>query len=99
MLFRSSKKLDEVVVVGYAGVKTKESIVGSVEQVKAKDLMVERPIESVDKMLEGMMAGVRVEQNTGDPGAPVSIRIRGQSSLTQIGSNAIVASGREFPPG
>ncbi len=87
-----SKQLDEVVVVGYAGVKTKESIVGSVEQVKAKDLMVERPIESVDKMLEGMMAGVRVEQNTGDPGAPVSIRIRGQSSLTQIGSNAIVAS-------
>ncbi len=87
-----SKQLDEVVVVGYAGVKTKESIVGSVEQVKAKDLMVERPIESIDKMLDGMMTGVRVEENTGDPGAPVSIRIRGQSSLTQIASNAVVAS-------
>lgn len=91
-LSMDSKMLDEVVVVGYGGIKAKESIVGSVQQVKTEDLNAERPVESIDKMLVGKIAGVRIVENSGDPGAPVSVRIRGQSSLTQIGTNAVVAS-------
>lgn len=91
-LSMDSKMLDEVVVVGYGGIKSKESLVGSIEQVSGVELMTERPIESIDKMLEGKIAGVHIEENSGDPAAPISIRIRGQSSLTQIGSNAVVAS-------
>ncbi len=92
VLEMKKEAIDEVVCVGYGGVKAKEAIVGSVEHVDAEKLMAERPIESVDKMLDGMMAGVRVESNTGDPAAPVSVRIRGQSSLTQVAGNAVVAS-------
>ncbi len=92
VLHMSSKMLDEVVITGYGGIKSKESLVGSIEQINTTELNVERPIESIDKMIGGKIAGVFVEENTGDPGAPVSIRIRGQSSLTQIGSNAVVAS-------
>jgi len=91
-LKQESQEIKEVVCVGYGGVKSKESLVGSVDQVDAENLQSQRPVESVDKMLGGMMAGVRINNNSGDPGKPVEIRIRGQNSLKQITGNAMVAS-------
>lgn len=84
--------LKETVVLGYGSVKSKEAVVGSVEQVKAKDLTVNKSLESFDKMLEGMVAGVYVESETGEPGAAPKIRIRGQGSLDKVLDGDIVAS-------
>ncbi|WP_320053513.1 SusC/RagA family TonB-linked outer membrane protein [uncultured Acetobacteroides sp.] len=86
-------QLQEAIVLGYGSKKSRESVVGAVEQISAKDLQVDRATESVDKMLEGRMAGILVENNSGDPGsASVSIQVRGQGSLTQVTSSDIVAS-------
>ena len=58
------------------------------------ELLPQRPIESFDKMLEGQVAGVQVELNTGEPGLPVQVRIRGNASIPPVRSSDIVASGQ-----
>ncbi|MCU0403133.1 MAG: SusC/RagA family TonB-linked outer membrane protein [Chitinophagaceae bacterium] len=87
-LTSDGKELDNVVVVsGYGKTKRKEELVGSIATINSKELMVDRPIESFDKMMEGLVAGVQVQTNT-ELGAPVKINIRGQNSLSEIfGSN------------
>lgn len=77
------KALEEVVVVGYGTVK-KSDLTGSLARVKAKELNA-FPATSVLQALSGRAPGVQVLQNTGAPGAPVSVRIRGTSSIQ--GSN------------
>ena len=85
--------LDEVVVMGYGSVQSRETVVGSVEQVKMDDLSRISVATSADQMLEGQIAGVTVDSETGDPTAPVRVRIRGESSLPEIGASSFVASG------
>lgn len=84
--------LKEAVVLGYGSVKSKEAVVGSVEQVKAEDLKINKSSESFDKMLEGMVAGVYVDNASGEPGSAPKIRIRGQGSLDKVLNGDIVAS-------
>ncbi|MFC5412975.1 TonB-dependent receptor [Larkinella bovis] len=78
-----TKSLEEVVVVGYGTVK-KSDLTGSLSQVKAKELNA-FPNANVLQALSGRAAGVQVLQNTGAPGASVSVRIRGTNSIQ--GSN------------
>ncbi|QDK83625.1 TonB-dependent receptor [Spirosoma sp. KCTC 42546] len=82
-LVPNDKSLDEVVVVGYGTVK-KSDLTGSLSQVKAKEIN-SYPATNVLQALTGRAAGVQVLQNTGAPGAPVSVRIRGTNSIQ--GSN------------
>lgn len=78
-LVPDSKALDEVVVVGY-GMQRKSSITGSVASIKSEKLKsVTTP--SVANMLQGKVAGVSVTPVSGQPGAGVSIRVRGIGSL------------------
>ena len=83
VVLESDNKLDEVVVIGY-GTQRKSDLTGSVSSVSAKDLTVV-PVSRVDQALQGRATGVQVTQNSGAPGAPTSIRIRGGNSIT--GSN------------
>ncbi len=78
-----NKSLSEVVVVGYGTVK-RSDLTGSVSQVKSKELNA-FPAANVLQALSGRAAGVQVTQNTGAPGAGVSVRIRGTNSIQ--GSN------------
>ncbi|MFP4064826.1 MAG: SusC/RagA family TonB-linked outer membrane protein [Bacteroidales bacterium] len=85
--------LDEVVVMGYGSAQSRETVVGSVEQVEMQDLSKISLATSADQMLEGQVAGVTVESASGDPTSPVRVRIRGENSLPEIGSGSFVASG------
>lgn len=75
--------LDEVVVVGYGTVK-KSDLTGAVAKVKSEDITA-FPTTNVVQALSGRAPGVQVIQNTGAPGANVSVRIRGTNSIQ--GSN------------
>lgn len=83
VLSRSLNEMGEVVVSAYMRPKRKEEVVGSLSVVTARELQTTRPIESFDKMLEGLVAGVQVEGNS-ELGTPVRINIRGQNSLTPL---------------
>lgn len=67
--------LDEVVAIGYGSMK-KSDLTGSVAVVKAEDLK-KTPAASVDQAIQGRVAGVTVNANSGQPGAGAVVRIRG----------------------
>ena len=72
--------MTEVVVVAY-GTKKKTDLTGSVSTVKGADLE-NKPFTSVDKALQGAVAGLQSVAASGAPGANQQIRIRGISSIT-----------------
>lgn len=80
ILKADSRSLNEVVVTGY-GTTTKVRQTGSVTTVGAKDLEL-IPFTSVDKALQGRVAGLRSVGASGQPGAMQQIRIRGLGSIT-----------------
>lgn len=88
-----SKGLENVVVVGYGSVKRKD-LTGSVSQVSMED-MSKAPVRSFEEALAGRMPGVMVSSSEGQPGAPTTIVIRGNNSITQDNSPLYVIDG--FP--
>ncbi|MFB9109696.1 SusC/RagA family TonB-linked outer membrane protein [Flavobacterium gyeonganense] len=80
-----------IITSSYGTKKLKEEIVGSISTITAKDIPVHQASESIDKMLEGQMAGVLVE-NTSGVGGPVKINIRGQGTLKPLNGNLISTS-------
>ena len=72
--------MTEVVVVAYSTSK-KTDLTGSVATVKAVDIE-NKPFSSVDKALQGQVAGLQSVASSGQPGANQAILIRGVSSIT-----------------
>ena len=72
--------LKELIVVGY-GTQRKSDVLGSVASFNAKNVE-EKPIVRVEQALIGQMAGVQVRQQSGMPGAGLSIQVRGTGSIT-----------------
>ena len=81
----------EVVVVAY-GTRKKAEITGSVSTVKAADIE-NKPFTSVDKTLQGQVAGLQSVASSGQPGAAQAIIIRGISSITASTSPLWVVDG------
>lgn len=71
--------LGQVVVVGY-GTQRRSDVTGSVATVPKE--ILSRPSSSFDNLLQGAVAGVVVNQSSGQPGATATIRIRGGNSLS-----------------
>lgn len=86
-----------VVTNGYSKPRRKEEVVGSIATISAEQLQVDRPIESFDKMLEGLVPGMQVITGT-QLGLPVSINIRGQNSLSNLGLAGAVAATTSSQP-
>ena len=82
-LLKSLAGLDDVVVVGYGRVR-KRDLTGSVSSVSSRDLNA-YPVPGALMALQGKTTGVQVLQNSGAPGAPITVRIRGANSL--LGNN------------
>ncbi|MEG1586057.1 MAG: TonB-dependent receptor [Bacteroidales bacterium] len=85
-LIEDSKKLDEVVVVGY-GVQKKSDLTGAIVSIKSEDLN-ETPTSSMAEMLRGKAPGVQVNLGNAKPGGSSSILIRGRRSLS-AGNNPL----------
>jgi TonB-dependent starch-binding outer membrane protein SusC len=79
-MIAQSVDLDELVVIAY-GTQKKRDIIGSVASVKSEEL-ARIPSATFDQALQGMAAGVQVSSSSGVPGAPVTIKIRGISSIS-----------------
>jgi TonB-dependent starch-binding outer membrane protein SusC len=76
---KTDNLLDEVVVVGY-GVQKKSDLTGAVASVPEN--VLNQPISSFDRALQGAVSGVQVTPTSGQPGGGISIRVRGGSSIT-----------------
>jgi len=75
----ASKNLSEVVVVAY-GTQKKTNVTGAIATVSGATV-ADKPFTSVDKALQGDVAGVQVSSTSGAPGSATDIRIRGIGSI------------------
>lgn len=88
-----SQNLSEVIVVSY-GTQKKRELTGAISNINAKELK-DLPVTNVGQKLQGRLAGVQINQNTGQPGANMAIRIRGAASINAGNNPLIVVDG--FP--
>ena len=84
-------ELDEIVVTGY-GTITKRDATGAVDAVNSNDFTT-IAAESPAQVLRGKTAGVQVTSSSGEPGAGVAIRVRGNSSIRSGNEPLIVVDG------
>jgi TonB-linked SusC/RagA family outer membrane protein len=91
-LAENENLLNEIVVVGYGSVK-KSDITGAVSSVKSEELNA-FPVLDAAQALQGRAAGVSVQSNNGgEPGTPISVKIRGNTSIGASSSALIVVDG------
>ena len=84
--------LDEVVVIGYGTAKAKD-LTGSVSRLDRQDIEMAPMTSSISGMLQGKAAGVNVMISSASPTSPVSVVIRGQSSLSGDGQPLWIIDG------
>jgi TonB-linked SusC/RagA family outer membrane protein len=85
-LIADNAELKEVIVVGYGTVRKKDAT-GAVDIITSKEfdnVAATNPAE----LLRGKVSGVQVTTSSGEPGAAISIRIRGNSSI-RSGNNPL----------
>ncbi len=93
-LEEDSKKLDEVVVVGYATVK-KANLTGAVSAVDSK-VLEDRPIVNLGQGLQGTIPNLNIT-TSGQPGKGSSYNVRGETSING-GNPLILVDGVEMDP-
>lgn len=94
-LKEDSQTLGDVVVTAFGATQKKETVVGSVQQVKPEALRV--PSASISSSFAGRLSGVIATQSSGQPGANGSdFYIRGIATISGAKSPLIVMDGMEI---
>lgn len=83
--------LDEVLIVGY-GKQNKKDLTGAVSQLSENNFKKGVNV-SPDNLLQGKVAGVRIVQSSGEPGAGVDVSIRGIGSIRSGSTPLFVVDG------
>ena len=83
--------LDAVVAIGYGSVK-KRDLTTAVSTVSTDDISL-RPVPTVSGFIQGKVAGVTVQQSSGTPGGGMTVRVRGNSSITSGNNPLYVVDG------
>lgn len=91
ILPEDEKTINEIVVIGYGSIRKKD-LTGSVASIRLAEIK-DVPVMSVDRALQGRVAGVDILSTTGEPGAKTSIRIRGSRSITATNEPLLVVDG------
>lgn len=72
--------LGEVVVVGY-GTQQRSKVTGAITSIRAAEVQ-DLPVASFENAVQGRLAGVVVQEPTGEPGAAPNVRVRGTGTIT-----------------
>ncbi|MGX5689154.1 TonB-dependent receptor [Arcticibacter tournemirensis] len=92
VLKEDQAQLSEVVVVGY-GTQKKVNLTGAVSQINA-DNIAQRPSVDITGALQGLLPGLNIQINNGDPSAKPDVNIRGFNSING-GSPLVLVDGIE----
>lgn len=84
--------LSEVVVTGFGGAQIKRELTGNIARVRGKDVEY-LPTPTVDAALQGKAAGVFVNSQSGKLGQAVTVRVRGNSSISASSQPLYVVDG------
>lgn len=91
VLVEDTKKLEEVVVIGY-GTQKKSDVSGSVTTVSGEKL-ANLPTAGAAEALQGMAPGLSVNFGTGAPGSDPTITVRGMTSWGSSNEPLVVIDG------
>lgn len=80
-LSEDALSLDEVVVTGTGAATTKKQLGNAISTVSARELE-NSTATSVDQALAGKVAGAQISQNSGNPAGGISVRLRGNSTIS-----------------
>ena len=72
-------ELEGTVVVGY-GEKSRATLTESVGTISTDEIR-QIPVASPEVAIQGRVSGIQVQQESGNPGAPVAVRIRGVGTV------------------
>ncbi len=97
LLKPSNSRLDEVQITAY-GTTSKRLTTGSIFTVRGEEI-ARNPVPNVLQALQGRVPGLFIQQQSGLPATPVSIFIRGKSSLSFSARPLIVIDGVSYPDG
>lgn len=81
-LSQAAISLDEVVVTGTA-IATRAKEVGTSTEVLSSEIFENVPVQNPSEVLAGRMPSVTVMQNSGQPGAGMTVKVRGTNTVTQ----------------
>lgn len=90
-------QLTEVVVTGVGVATDKKKVAIDVATLNDKDIP-KSAVASIDQALQGKIAGAQIRINSGEPGAPVNIQLRGINSLGST-QPMIMIDGVQVPEG
>ena len=93
-LIEDAQALEATVVIGY-GTARKGDVTGSIASMGGNDLR-EIPSNDITAALMGRIAGVDMQASSSKPGASMTIRIRGERSLSASNDPLIVLDGVPF---
>jgi TonB-dependent SusC/RagA subfamily outer membrane receptor len=79
-LHADALRMSEVVVTGTSVETTRRELGNSIGTVDAHDLQQSGSV-AIDRALAGKAAGVMVQQNSGNPGGGISVRLRGTNTI------------------
>ena len=85
--------LETVVVTGQATAVKRENLAHDVAVVSSRTLVGNAPAQTVDRALQGKVAGATIRTNSGAPGGGVQIRLRGPTSITGNATPLYVVDG------
>ena len=92
ILKSDTEVLDEVMVVAY-GTAKKSSFTGAASSVSGDKALKDVPVVSFEQALQGSTPGVTVNSTSGQPGAALSIRVRGTGSMNASNNPLYVIDG------
>lgn len=87
--------LDETMVIAY-GKTSRRLSTGTVSSIK-RDEIAKQPVSNPLSILTGRVAGLQVSQISGTPGAPFTVRLRGQNSIANGNDPLVIVDGVPFP--
>ncbi len=86
--------LDETVVTAYGGRQLRSKVTNSISSVKEETLSSGMHTNAA-QALSGAVAGLRVQQTSGDPGANPTIVLRGGTTMSGGGSPLVIVDGAQ----
>ncbi len=92
-LVPSARTLNEVVTTA-TGAQRRVEVAHDIAKIDAAAVMKRSPVRTITDLLEvAQIPGVLVQRQSGDPGAPSKIRIRGIGSISQSNDPVIILDG------
>ncbi len=74
--------LESTVVIGYGNTQKMKDVTGAISHVGAKEIQQAAMGSNITSLLQGRAAGVNVQMQSASPTSPVSVVVRGMSSIS-----------------